>query len=195
MLRQRGLAARDSKARRGELRFCLPPGYCWNELERIEIDPDERVADSVRLVFRKVRELGSVRQVLLCFKEKSLAVPVVRHGARGSEIAWKPAAYHNVLEVLRSPIYTGAYVFGRTAVGSGAAPVGVAGISPHCAVGGGTRRSAVATSTYSQIRRRDPIRENHKTICCRQRSAPMRLSSLLLSCKSSRGVGSEEVDA
>ena len=29
LLRQRGLAARDSKARRGELRFTLPPGYCW----------------------------------------------------------------------------------------------------------------------------------------------------------------------
>jgi DNA invertase Pin-like site-specific DNA recombinase len=32
LLRQRGLAARDSKAKRGELRFALPPGYCWNEL-------------------------------------------------------------------------------------------------------------------------------------------------------------------
>jgi len=30
LLRQRGLAARDSKARRGELRFTLPPGYCWD---------------------------------------------------------------------------------------------------------------------------------------------------------------------
>ena len=45
LLRQRGLAARDSKASRGELRFALPPGYCWNELGRIEMDPD----DSTRL--------------------------------------------------------------------------------------------------------------------------------------------------
>lgn len=115
LLRQRSLAARDSKAKRGELRFCLPPGYCWNELGRIEIDPDERVADSMRLVLRKFRELGSVRQVLLWLKEKHLDVPVVRHGVRGAEIAWKPAAYHNVLEVLQSPIYAGAYAFGRTA--------------------------------------------------------------------------------
>jgi DNA invertase Pin-like site-specific DNA recombinase len=28
LLRQRGIAARDSKARRGELQFLLPPGYC-----------------------------------------------------------------------------------------------------------------------------------------------------------------------
>ena len=28
LLRQRGIAARDSKARRGEHRFMLPPGFC-----------------------------------------------------------------------------------------------------------------------------------------------------------------------
>ena len=64
LLRQRGLAARDSKAKRGELRFALPPGYCWDELGRIEIDPDERIVEAIRMVFRKFRELGSARQVM-----------------------------------------------------------------------------------------------------------------------------------
>src|SRR4029078_7557100 len=64
LLRQRGLAARDSKAKRGELRFALPAGYCWDELGRIMMDPDERVVDAIRLVFRKFRELGSARQVM-----------------------------------------------------------------------------------------------------------------------------------
>jgi DNA invertase Pin-like site-specific DNA recombinase len=31
LMRQRGLAARDSKAQRGEFRFVLPPGFCWGE--------------------------------------------------------------------------------------------------------------------------------------------------------------------
>ncbi len=62
LLRQRGLAARDSKAQRGELRFALPPDYCWNEIGQIEIDPDERVTDAVRLVFKKFQELGSARR-------------------------------------------------------------------------------------------------------------------------------------
>ena len=35
LLRQRGLAARDAKALRGELQFRLPPGYCWNEIGQI----------------------------------------------------------------------------------------------------------------------------------------------------------------
>ena len=65
LLRQRGIAARDSKALRGELRFILPPGYCWNEIGQIEIDPDERVSGVVRLLFDKLRDLGSARQVLL----------------------------------------------------------------------------------------------------------------------------------
>ncbi len=50
LLRQRGLAARDAKALRGELRFTLPPGYCWGETGRIEVDPDERVAETIRLL-------------------------------------------------------------------------------------------------------------------------------------------------
>jgi len=65
LLRQRGLAARDSKAKRGELRFTLLPGYCWGETGRIEMDPDERVVSAIRMVFVKFRELGSARQVLL----------------------------------------------------------------------------------------------------------------------------------
>jgi DNA invertase Pin-like site-specific DNA recombinase len=114
LLRQRGLAARDSKAKRGELRYALPPGYCWDELGRIEIDPDERIADAIRLVLRKFRELGSARQVLLWAKDAELQLPVVRQGAAGRRIQWQAAQYHNVLEILRHPIYAGAYVFGRT---------------------------------------------------------------------------------
>ena len=59
LLRQRGIAARDSKASRGEYRFMLPPWFCWSEAGKIEIDPDEHVVDMVRLVFAKFRELGS----------------------------------------------------------------------------------------------------------------------------------------
>jgi DNA invertase Pin-like site-specific DNA recombinase len=39
LLRQRGIEARDSKARRGALRFALPPGYCWSEDGRIWLCP------------------------------------------------------------------------------------------------------------------------------------------------------------
>ena len=94
LLRQRGLAARDSKARRGELRFTLPPGYCWGESGRIEVDPDERVADTIRLLFRKFREFGSARQVFLWARQVALKLPVVRRNLAVCRIQWRAPAYH-----------------------------------------------------------------------------------------------------
>src|SRR6201984_1537156 len=56
LMRQRGIAARDSKAKRGEFRFMLPPGFSWSEAGKIEIDPDEHVAGGGRLLFTKFRQ-------------------------------------------------------------------------------------------------------------------------------------------
>ena len=115
LLRQRGLAARDSKAKRGELRYALPPGYCWDELGRVVLDCDERVVEAVRLFFRKFRELGSARQVLLWAREAGLDFPVIHQSRAGRQhIGWHYPAYHNVISMLRHPLYAGAYVFGRT---------------------------------------------------------------------------------
>lgn len=114
LLRQRGLAARDSKAKRGELRFGLPPGYCWDELGRIEMDPDARVREAINLVFRKFQELGSARQVLLWMRSHEIQLPVLRQGGRGAHLDWRLPAYHNILTLLQNPSYAGAYAFGRT---------------------------------------------------------------------------------
>lgn len=114
LLRQRGLAARDSKAERGELRFALPPGYCWDDLGRIQIVPDERIVEAIHLVFRKYRELGSARQVMLWAQDADLKLPVYRQDRIGPRTDWRPVAYHTVLKLLQHPIYAGAYVFGRT---------------------------------------------------------------------------------
>jgi hypothetical protein len=76
-MRQRGLAARDSKARRSEFRFMLPPGFCWSEAGKIEIDPDEHVQEAVRIVFTTFRELGSARQAFLWLRAAETKLPVV----------------------------------------------------------------------------------------------------------------------
>jgi len=108
-----GLAARDAKARRGELRFALPPGYCWDELGRIEIDPDEGVAEAIGLLFRKFRELGSVPSLPLDDTSKREAAgPSAKSNGFSDRMAG--AAYHTVVQVLKHPMYAGAYVFGRT---------------------------------------------------------------------------------
>lgn len=114
LLRQRGLAARDSKAQRGELKFALPPGYCWGEAGQMEMDPDERVCEAIRMVLRKFGELGSARQVHLWVGDNGLQLPVMRQSQLGAKIEWQASAYHTVLDILRHPVYAGAYVFGRT---------------------------------------------------------------------------------
>ena len=113
LLRQRGLAARDGKAGRGALRFTLPPGLVWGEDGRIELDPDERVREAIRLVFAKFRELGSARQVFLWLRDAALRLPVVRRNGTVRRIEWREPAYHSVVQVLHNPLYAGAYAFGR----------------------------------------------------------------------------------
>jgi hypothetical protein len=80
---------------------------------QIEIDPNERVAEVVHMVFRKFRELGSVRQVQLWAIDNGINLPVVQQRLRGWPIEWRTPAYHNVLQFLQHPVYAGAYVFGR----------------------------------------------------------------------------------
>jgi len=113
LMRQRGLAARDSKARRGEFRFMLPPGFCWNEAGKIEIDPDEHVVEAIRLVLAKFRELGSARQVFLWLRSTDIKMPVVVRNVAVCKLIWKAPAYHSVMQILHNPLYAGAYAFGR----------------------------------------------------------------------------------
>jgi DNA invertase Pin-like site-specific DNA recombinase len=114
LLRQRSQAARESLAQRGELRFGLPAGYCWDEIGRIQMEPDQRVVEALRLVFRKFHELGSARQVLRWAHAQALQIPVMSRGAHGWHVGWQLPAHHNILSIVHNPTYAGAYVFGRT---------------------------------------------------------------------------------
>jgi len=50
---------------------------------RIEMDPDLRVQESIRLIFSKFHELGSVRQTLLWFQNQGIDAPVREPRPRG----------------------------------------------------------------------------------------------------------------
>jgi DNA invertase Pin-like site-specific DNA recombinase len=115
LLRQRCIAARDSKARRGEYRFMLPPGFCWSEAGKIEIDPDENVVAAIRLIFAKFAELGSARQVFLWMRSADVKMCVVLRNIDVYKLIWKAPAYHSVMQILHNPLYAGAYAFGRRA--------------------------------------------------------------------------------
>ena len=65
VLRQRSHDARRQKAERGELFLNLPAGYVKVGRDAIAMDPDQRVRDAIRHVFRKFAEFRSIRQVFL----------------------------------------------------------------------------------------------------------------------------------
>lgn len=111
LLRQRSVEARREKARRGELIVSAPIGYIKSEDQRLEKDPDLRVQQAILLVFRKFAELGSVRQTLMWFLEHGLEVPT--HTPSGKTI-WKRPVYRSMHRMLTSPVYGGAYTYGKT---------------------------------------------------------------------------------
>jgi DNA invertase Pin-like site-specific DNA recombinase len=114
VLRQRSEEAIRQKAKRGELQFCLPVGYCRGLNQKIELDPDLRVQNSIRLVLGRFQELGSARQVLLWCRQQQITLPALSYSEGNRQICWKPPVYHTILSVITNPIYAGAYAFGRT---------------------------------------------------------------------------------
>jgi DNA invertase Pin-like site-specific DNA recombinase len=111
LLRQRSVEARRAKAQRGELIVVAPVGYIKTEEQHLEKDPDRRVQQAIVLAFEKFHELGSVRQTLMWFLEQGLEMP-----ARNQlgEIFWKRPCYSTVYRILTSPVYGGAYAYGKT---------------------------------------------------------------------------------
>jgi DNA invertase Pin-like site-specific DNA recombinase len=114
LLRQRSAEAIRQKAQRGELQFGLPVGYAWTGEGRIEKDPDRRVQEALSLVFAKMAELGSARQVLLWFRREDIAVPRRNQDQPSGPAIWAAPTYSALLSLLSNPLYGGAYAFGKT---------------------------------------------------------------------------------
>jgi DNA invertase Pin-like site-specific DNA recombinase len=113
LLRVRAHEARHQKAARGELSVRLPVGYVHTDCG-IEKDPDRRIQQALSLVFSKLLELHSARQVLLWFVKHQLELPVGVIGHGGEVVVWKRPSQRRVLRILTNPAYAGAYAYGKT---------------------------------------------------------------------------------
>jgi DNA invertase Pin-like site-specific DNA recombinase len=113
-LHQRLQGGKLNKAKKGELRFPLPVGYCYDEQGRIFPDPDEEVRGAVELVFRLFRETGSAYAVVQRFAERGLRFPKRAYGgAWDGNLLWGRLTHSRVLSMLKNPSYAGMYVYGR----------------------------------------------------------------------------------
>ena len=112
VLRSRLLGGIRNKAARGELRRGLPVGFVWGERDgEVCFHPDESICASIRMVFARFTELGSVRRVWLWFRSESLCFPLQSHNG---SIRWVDPAYIAIYHVLTNPVYAGAYVYGKS---------------------------------------------------------------------------------
>ena len=116
LLRKRMFDAAVHKAQRGELRLSVPVGYIWSRDLGLMVDPDRRVQDAVRTVFRLFERLGSGRQVLLHMRRENLKFPRPTDGHSLARLSWRAPVYRNIISVLTNPFYAGAYAYGKSHV-------------------------------------------------------------------------------
>jgi len=114
ILKQRLHAGRLSKARRGALTFALPIGYVWRSPGEVSFDPDEQVQTVVRLIFQKFEELGTLGSVLRYLAQHDIRLGVrVREGSGKGALVWRRPNRMTLQNMLKHPLYAGAYVYGR----------------------------------------------------------------------------------
>jgi DNA invertase Pin-like site-specific DNA recombinase len=117
ILKQRMYQGRLSKARRGELGLPLPTGYVRRPSGEVALDPDEQVQHVVRLIFRKFEELGTLNAVLRYLVKHDMQVGVrVRERVGRGELEWHRPSRMTLQNLLKNPIYAGAYAYGRRQV-------------------------------------------------------------------------------
>lgn len=117
VLKQRMYQGKLYKARRGELRFPVPIGYVRAPGGEVGFDPDEQVQHVVRLIFRKFDEIGTLHGVLRYLVKHDVAVGVrERAGTAKGTLVWRRPNRMTLQNVLKNPIYAGAYAYGRRQV-------------------------------------------------------------------------------
>lgn len=114
MIRSRLQGGLLNKAGRGELKIRLPIGFVYDEKDRIVLDPDKQIQESVTHLFETYRREGSIFRTVQSFKKEGLKFPSrLFQGPRKGEVIWSDLKLGRVSYILNNPRYAGAYVYGR----------------------------------------------------------------------------------
>lgn len=114
ILKQRMLEGKRAKARRGELGMRLPMGYVRHASGEVMKDPDEQARSVIDLVFDQFERKGTLNGVLQHLVAQDIRLPVrLAGGPQKGELQWHRPNRATLSNLLRHPIYAGAYVYGR----------------------------------------------------------------------------------
>jgi DNA invertase Pin-like site-specific DNA recombinase len=114
VLKQRMHQGRLNKARRGELVVHLPTGYVRRPSGEVVFDPDEQVQHVIRLILRTFDELGTLNAVLQYLVRHQIQIGIrARSGVTKGELEWHRPNRMTLQNMLKHPIYAGAYAYGR----------------------------------------------------------------------------------
>ena len=115
VLKARLLGGLLNKARRGELKTPLPVGFVYDPLDRVVLDPDVQVRDSLRILFDTFARTGTATATVRYFAQHELRIPQrLRSGPGKGELHWKPLTLWRTLQILHNPRYAGAFAYGRS---------------------------------------------------------------------------------
>lgn len=113
VIRARMQGGLKAKAKRGDLKMRLPVGYVHDIKDRVVLDPDQRVQDTIRLFFSTYKRLSSMAATVRELNKKGILFPSrMFSGPRQGELIFKKLTLVRAAQVLHNPRYAGAYVYG-----------------------------------------------------------------------------------
>ncbi len=117
ILKQRMHQGKLNKARRGDLIMLLPIGYFRRPSGDVVVDPNEEVQAVVRIIFAKFEELGTLHSTLRFLVDHGIKVPVRAYsGITKGDLEWHRPNRMTLQNLLKNPMYAGAYAYGRRAI-------------------------------------------------------------------------------
>jgi len=113
ILKQRMYQGKLNKARRGELIASVPTGYVKSPAGEVALDPDEQAQGVIRLIFDEFDRRGTVHGVLRSLIADGIRMPVrAPGGPNRGQLEWRAPYRETVRQILRHPMYAGAYRYG-----------------------------------------------------------------------------------
>jgi DNA invertase Pin-like site-specific DNA recombinase len=114
VLKLRMQQGKEAKAKRGELYgSMIAPGYQLDTDGNLIKDPNRRVQETIELIFKMFRKLGSMRKTHCWFIDNQLEVPVNKVVAGHFQLVWQRPSQCYLRDVINNPFYAGVYYYGR----------------------------------------------------------------------------------